>query len=1230
MQYFKKFLISILTLIILTDCVPPVFVNASASDVIEIPDGQEYVALEAEDSGVTIDNEHWQVKDFAEASGGKVLSGIGAWQKDDRDITEKGNLSFQLKVKEAGLYTVWVRVYNPSDTENSMWRRFDDGDYEIFWIRGAKNTWSWFACQSVYLEEGTHRFDQIHRDPGIYWDRILISKTMSFMPNGASGEEEIEPIEQGKYYKSPTVTPPENQHPRLMFTEQEIPAIKSAIENIEANQTVYQTLLELADLETDGRLVMNNTTVNNEDTKIAGHIESAAFLYALDTEKNQAYGRTAYENYINYTNTLILSASVQDVTRLYGNMIRLGAEIYDWCYDLLTAEEKNKIYQTIMSYAVKMEIGWPPVGQSDFCSHANESQLQSDLMSFATAVYDEHPDIWDVVAGRLYQEMIPAVNFEYGYGVPNQGSDYSVARIQSSWYCMWMLRRMGYTNQYNDALLEDVMYTVIMRMGSQSMKLQMGDCWNLEPGSGLVDAYAVFLHYTYYKNPYSKYYFNMCGNGKGIPNSNFGNGALTPWLFLALNTEEVEEKTWDDLPLVYHYGDDQNSVEDGLQIRSDWKKTNANGDYGYEIGIVFSPYMIGGHQHCHSGSFQINYGSALAVDSGIYNSKAHTNPDGSAGGTGWGGYTHHNYTVKSIAHNVMLIRGDTTKRVVGQSHTSWNTEANRKSFIDDGGQIGQSNSQIDARNNVPDGTFHQEQTTRQITPTTSFANNTEMLGWDAYPDIEKPKYAYISGDLTLAYPAARVDNYFRSFVYLNLNGNGEERDEAALLVYDNMTAETEGLDKVWLLHTQEEPTISGNRISLQRERRGYTSKMTNDTLLPSNAEFEVIGGNGHEFEIDGVNLERYSTKPLSETGKWRVEITNAEENIQDDFLNVIQIGKQDSPVYDTELIQNDAYFVGTKIKDNAVFISKNKTKYKTNLQVGINQTAEGTFTYIVTGVAKGAWTIKKDGKTITTYEVAEAHPTLTFRAPAGTYTLEWSDLSGDSDRDLSLKSNINEKNHSTAKLKIDSTYIDMEHPILEKNGTRWIHVRELLDTIGYKENEYRVSEDGKTLTLVVKERTVTLKVSENPNETNALILIDGEMYAPIHEESNPFISSNFNLATYWYPISKTILLGTRSRPNADVYLLETKKNGTDITVSADVYAVGSKNIGKLVVAAYDRRNTMQEVKIVDLASTVLGEETVTVTVSFDAEYPKYQVFAWKDTDNKLEPFRTSVSVPVQN
>ena len=48
---------------------------------------------------------------------------------------------------------------------------------------------------------------------------------------------------------------------------------------------------------------------------------------------------------------------ILDSCRLYGRMINVLAEVYDWCYDILGNEDKERIIKLCIDYGYRMEMG---------------------------------------------------------------------------------------------------------------------------------------------------------------------------------------------------------------------------------------------------------------------------------------------------------------------------------------------------------------------------------------------------------------------------------------------------------------------------------------------------------------------------------------------------------------------------------------------------------------------------------------------------------------------------------------------------------------------------------------------------------------------------------------------------------------------------------------------------------------------------------------------------------
>src|SRR5690606_24015918 len=99
----------------------------------------------------------------------------------------------------------------------------------------------------------------------------------------------------------------------------------------------------------------------------------------------------------------------------------------------------------------------------------------------------------------------------------------------------------------------------------------------------------------------------------------------------------------------------------------------------------------------------------------------------------------------------------------------------------------------------------------------------------------------------------------------------------------------------WLLHTMEEPQVSGNTTTVVRREDGYSGKLVNETLLPKadNTVIEKIGGPGREFEVFGTNyLQEPTRQPGQHTvegGEWRIQISPQAPSAADHFLNVMQV-----------------------------------------------------------------------------------------------------------------------------------------------------------------------------------------------------------------------------------------------------------------------------------------------------------------------------------------------------
>lgn len=179
-----------------------------------------------------------------------------------------------------------------------------------------------------------------------------------------------------------------------------------------------------------------------------------------------------------------------------------------------------------------------------------------------------------------------------------------------------------------------------------------------------------------------------------------------------------------------------------------------------------------------------------------------------------------------------------------------------------------------------------------------------------------PPYDYACGDATYSYPPSRVRRITRQFVCIRAD---------TFVVFDRVTPADPELDVIWNLHAYRKPewngktepakTPAGHRPGGHFDHAaGDTFRIENGpsamvvkTLLPAAEERVVrtIGGNWHDFEVDGVNqgptdatYERLDGREnnggLEGVGGWRIEVSAKEVTGEVHFLHVLQTGKSDA------------------------------------------------------------------------------------------------------------------------------------------------------------------------------------------------------------------------------------------------------------------------------------------------------------------------------------------------
>jgi len=497
----------------------------------------------------------------------------------------------------------------------------------------------------------------------------------------------------------PSIVPPPS-HPRLWVNHDSLPKVRANLKTGE-NAPMWKKVQAAAGKPYISKAKAGEAT--DHDAELESAAVNKAFVYLMTGDKAKA--REAIDLVRGYLAAVEFN-NLLDITREIGRAIYAGARVYDWCYDVMTPQEREDIRRNLMRLADDMEIGWPPFKQGVVNGHGAEAQLQCHLLSMAIALYDEDPLPYQYCAYRILEELVPMRNFEYQSPRHNQGIGYGIYRFAWDMHAAWLLYRMSGKKVFN-ANIEDVhKYWIYMRLpGGESFP----------EGDGNVDGRKINMGQTslltsaYSGNPVQKLDFIEQG---GFP--------ADPMLVLLVNDPEVVAATdYNSLPLTLDFGD----VLGGMVARTGWNMDENSTDV--VVVMTGGGYHFSNHQQADAGSFQLYYHGNQVVDLGQY--------------LFYGTPYDSNFNKRSVAHSMML------------AFDPDETFGSRK-FLNDGG----------TRYGYPT-----PNSPREVQSKSNYRNG-KVVSATFGPSQDEPDVSYFSGDLTSAY-SKKIKSYVRTFCFLNLH-----------------------------------------------------------------------------------------------------------------------------------------------------------------------------------------------------------------------------------------------------------------------------------------------------------------------------------------------------------------------------------------------------------------------------------------------------------------------------
>lgn len=557
---------------------------------------------------------------------------------------------------------------------------------------------------------------------------------------------------------------PPAEHPRLLLRMDDVEAIRASL-----GDPAVAHLWE----EVRRRAAVPEGYVPEAryDQSLVEAAEANAFLSLIHDDR--AAARRAIDLVFRFLDDDRPFAGRHVNTRIVGYALFVLAEVYDWCHDALTDEEKARMIAAVPKHGQRMEIKFPPSRLSTVIGHAGEAQLFRDLLGVGIAMADEAPEYYEQTAGLILREFAPPRKFSQASHVHNQGNGYGPYRYFWELWASLLFTQMDQPSPFDLAHLK--------RVPEWLLQLRRPDGGQVIDG----DDYQAWAHAAgvfwgaprppmwdfitgYFREPQyalERQRVNAVVHPRGAQ-------LEEPILSLLLRPDRVPVATQEP-PLTRVFGEPFGA----MFARTGWSVGPDSRDALAYLKI--GTHQFGNHQHADSGQFQLYYRGSLAIDSGQYDK--YRSPH----------FLH--YFQRSIAHNTLLIETD--------------DEASR--FVDD--EIGNDGGQrylIAGRDALNNEDFWNDD--RRVARVVS-----QYVG----PDPDLPAVSLIKGDLTRAYAPQKAERVTRTFAFLPLkDSNAPTRGDAvaALVVLDHVESVRDDQRKVFLLHSIEEPDVQGAVTTIKR------------------------------------------------------------------------------------------------------------------------------------------------------------------------------------------------------------------------------------------------------------------------------------------------------------------------------------------------------------------------------------------------------------------------------
>jgi len=761
-------------------------------------------------------------------------------------------------------------------------------------------------------------------------------------------------------------TTPIDEHPRVFITADNIPLIKERLKERNVTNARFYELLDTSH-PGGGRLGEPKTNfdgrkgLHNYDKQLLELIQIKALGYL--TEGHELYGYQAIYYIKNYLLTLDIQYISSDQCREYGNVMMTAALVYDWCYDLLTEEDKAQLlagvetrtasgecgdpsYTSSAAYKKKMEVGFPPSGQGSVSGHGSEGQILRNYLVASIAFYDENPSWWNYVAARVYNDYVVTRNYYYQSGISQQGTGlYIGARHTADLFSAWLLKVGADDTPYVN--LDKTIRSFLGYECAPDRIFTDGDGSYETRGTSYLAGMAHISAYLFGDAP-------LLAQAEHIIGKDGGFGAdtsyLTSGLYVALrgiSDVEAADDRYEGMELIQYNG---HPVGQYI-VRKEWYS-----DASAAVFMKIKERNTGNHEHEDAGTFEIYYKGMLTSDGGCYNS--------------YGSEHTAMYHQATISHNGLIIFNP----------AKYDAESSDKTV-----------KWYSGSQNMPGECSTLDKWLASETHETGRVTGRQH----AYTDETRttPLYAYIAGNITKAYPSDTVEHVERRMLTVY---TGDEDYPMAFFVYDNVVSKSRNYEKRFLLQIS-----SPDAPVIGESKRGLPTVTTENgegklvlTLLSDDSVINPVGGRNEGSYSSSksqnymINGKQNATSGNADDGHWgRIEIVWEDRTKSAVFTNLIYVtdrGNEKAP--DVRAIFGASGVEGGVFNKSIVALFATE-RDRTSAGFSCDVPGNGDMSYYVSGVSAGSWTVTVDGETVGSFEASEEGGLLTFTAPAGSISI---------------------------------------------------------------------------------------------------------------------------------------------------------------------------------------------------------------------------------------------------